>query len=101
MMPAATDALNEAPVDAVVRAANALGGVTPWSIDETRIASIKRATAGFGNSPVKTKYAAAPNETCPINSAISYPGFCMKQKLRRVTPAFKNELCCDSLMRLP
>ena len=29
--------------------------VAPWSIDETRIASIKRATSGFGNSPVKIK----------------------------------------------
>ena len=68
---AATAALSDAPVDAVVRAASALGGVTPWSMEETSIASIKRATAGFGNSPVKTKYTAAPKETCPINSAMS------------------------------
>src|SRR6266567_8016068 len=49
MIPAATEALNVAPVDATVRALNALGGVAPWSIDETKIASIKRATAGDGN----------------------------------------------------
>src|SRR5207249_11510270 len=55
MIPAATDALNDAPVDATVRADNALGGVAPWSIDETRIASIKRATVDDGNSPFKTK----------------------------------------------
>jgi hypothetical protein len=54
-MPAATDALNDAPVEATVRAASALGGVAPWSIDETKIASIKRATAGGGNFPCKTK----------------------------------------------
>ena len=32
MIPAATDALSVAPVDATVRALNALGGVAPWSI---------------------------------------------------------------------
>src|SRR6266513_5337006 len=73
IIPAATDALNVAPVDATVRAANALGGVAPWSIDETKIASIKRARAVDGKSPVKIKYTAAPNDTRPMRSAMSYP----------------------------
>src|SRR5947199_222993 len=71
MIPAATAALSEAPVEAVVRAANALGGVAPWSIDETRIASINRPTDSDGNSPVNIKYTAAAKETRPINSAMS------------------------------
>src|SRR5207253_10425617 len=99
-MPAATAALNDAPVDAVVRAANALGGVTPWSIDETRIASIKRATAGFGNSPVNTKYAAAPNETRPINSAISYPRTATRLGSTRVIAVFQTAFLSVSLIRL-
>ncbi len=44
MTPAATEALNDAPVDATVRATRVEGGVTPWSTLETRIASMSRPT---------------------------------------------------------
>ena len=54
MIPAATDALNDAPVEATVRAAKALGGVAPWSID-TRIASINFPIAGDGSSPFRIR----------------------------------------------
>src|SRR5439155_17369196 len=100
MMPAATDALKEAPVDATVRAANALGGVAPWSIDATRIASIIRATVGGGNSPVKIRYTAAPKETRPISSAMSCPRTATRLGSMRVIDVFQTAFLSVSLIRL-
>jgi hypothetical protein len=49
--PAATEARRGAPVVATWRAASVDGGVTPWSIDETRAAPNRRPIDGDGSSP--------------------------------------------------
>ena len=46
--PAATHARSGAPVVAVLRAASVDGGVAPWSMNDTRIASISRPMPGDG-----------------------------------------------------
>jgi hypothetical protein len=51
MIPAATDALNVAPVDATLAHSMHWEASRCDQFDETKIASIKRAMAGVGNSP--------------------------------------------------
>jgi hypothetical protein len=53
--PAATQARSGAPVVAVFRAASVDGGVMPWSMNDTRIASIKLPIDGDGTSPISSR----------------------------------------------
>ncbi len=55
MMPPAMAVVSGAPPVATVRAARALGGVTPWSTDDTNMASISLPTWGVGRSPLSTR----------------------------------------------
>ena len=59
-----------APVVAALRTASADGGVTPWSIEATMIASITFPTASPGSSPRRIRYIASPNEMRPIISSM-------------------------------
>ena len=67
MIPPAMAVVSGAPPEATVRAARALGGVAPWSTDETRRASMSLPISGVGNSPLSTRYTISPKEMRPIN----------------------------------
>ena len=54
-MPAATDALRAAPVEATVIALSADGGVAPWSTEETNMASIILPMFSAGSSPLNKR----------------------------------------------
>jgi hypothetical protein len=53
--PAATAAFSSAPVEATVRAVRTEGGLAPWSMEETKTASMSFPTSGVGSSPVKAR----------------------------------------------
>ncbi len=54
-MPAATESFSGAPLAATLRAASVDGGVTPWSMSETRIALSMRPMARDGSSPISSR----------------------------------------------
>jgi len=50
-----TQARSGAPAVAVFRAASVDGGVAPWSMNDTSMASISRPIPGVGHSPISRR----------------------------------------------